>query len=59
MDLHADFKDDPYTNHQVSQLCATPYVFMVVCAHGALLSHRGGKYHQEVTMNDEAMMVSG
>ena len=58
MDMFNSFEGDNLSKSQAAQLCGMPYIFMVCCAYGAQLCNRGGRYHQEVTMNDEGLMVS-
>ena len=39
-------------------LCSSPFIFMICCAQGAKLMKVGGRYHEQVTPNDECRLVA-
>ena len=58
MDLFNSFTGESLAPLEAERLCLQPYTFMVCCAFGAQSCTRGGRYHLEVTLNDEAVMVA-
>ena len=58
MELLDAIDGDEFSPEEIDELCATPYFFLVCCAYGAEMCSRGGKYHLEVTKNDETMLVA-